>query len=338
MVKCYSLEISIFGVFMKAFITGATGFIGSHLAAMLLKRGDEVICLVRDPAKAGNLAAFGATLAKGDVTDRESMREPMRGADVVYHVAGWYAIGKLDRDKMQAINVDGARHTLELAAELGVPRIVHTSTVGVFGNTHGKVVDETYRAPKSEMKSEYERTKWEAHYEVAVPLQQKGAPVVIVQPGGVTGAGDVAVHVQTFRMFLQRTPAMAGAKSGITFAHVDDVAEGHVLAAEKGKVGESYIIAGDPITYRDLFLILERISGIPAAKLWAPGWMVSAGANLMGVLEAMGMQPAFSSEGLGTLVDYTFWGSADKAKRELGWTPRPIEETLRETLEDLKKR
>ncbi len=323
---------------MKAFITGATGFIGSHLAAMLRKRGDQVTCLVRDPAKASNLSAIGATLAKGDVTDRDSMREPMRGAEVVYHVAGWYAIGKLDRDKMQAINVDGARHTLELAAELGIPRIVHTSTVGVFGNTHGRVVDETYRAPKSEMASEYERTKWEAHYEVAVPLQQKGAPVIIVQPGGVTGAGDASPHVQTFQMFLQRTPAMAGAKSGLTFAHVDDIAESHILAAEKGKIGESYIIAGEPLTYRDLFQILEKISGIPAAQIWAPGWMVSATASLIGVLESMGLRPAFSSEGLGALADYTFWGSADKAKRELGWTPRPIEETLREVLEDLKRR
>lgn len=321
---------------MKIFVTGANGFIGSHLVSILVKRGHTVVCLVRDPQKAGRLAQPGVELAAGDVTQRDSMRALMQGSDAVFHLAGWYAIGNHDKARMQAINIDGARNTLELAAELGVPKIIHTSTVGVFGNTQGKVPDESYRVGKDAMASEYERTKWAAHYEVAVPLQQRGAPLLITQPGGVTGAGDTSPHVQTFDLFLQGMPIMFGAKSGITMAHVDDIAEGHALTLEKGKVGESYILAGPCLTYRDLFAHLEKITGKSGAKLWGPGWLAKGMAGMTSVLEGMGINSAFSAEALETLADYTFWGTADKAKRELGWQERPLDETLKEILEDRK--
>jgi nucleoside-diphosphate-sugar epimerase len=323
---------------MKIFITGANGFIGSHLAPLLIKRGHAVTCLVRDPQKADKLAAIGATLAAGDITDRATMREPMRGADAVFHLAGWYAIGQPDKAKMHAINVEGARHTLELAAELGVPKIIHTSTVGVFGNTHGQMPDETYRVGKEAMGSEYERTKWAAHYEVAEGLQKQGAPVIITQPGGVTGAGDPSPHVSLFEYFLRRMPVMFGARSGLTLAHVDDIAEGHALALEKGRPGQNYILAGPCLTYRQVFEVCEKITGIPATKVWAPGWLAAGLSKLAGLFEAMGVRMQFSAEALGSLADYTFWASADKAQRELGWTPRPVEATLRDVLEDLRQR
>jgi len=323
---------------MKYFITGATGFIGGRLARQLAQAGHHVVAIVRDPAKATDLAALGVELRKGDVTDRASLREAMPGADGVFHLAGWYAIGSLDAAKMQAINVDGARHTLELAAELGVPKIIHTSTVGVFGNTRGKIMDESYYAGKEAMGSEYERTKWAAHYEVAVPLQKKGAPVIIAQPGGVTGAGDTSPHVQTFESFLQRIPVMFGAKSGLTLAHVDDIADGHTLAMEKGKPGEAYILAGPSVTYRQIFEMCEKITGIPATKMWVPGWMAAGMSKLAGVLESVGLHLQFSAEALGALADYTFWGSAEKARRELGWQPRPVEDVLREVLNDVQAR
>ncbi len=255
---------------MKIFVTGASGFIGSHLVAKLIVRGHSVVCLVRDPSRATQLARQGAILASGDVTNRDSMREPMRGADAVFHLAGWYALG-IRRDEinsMRAINVDGTRNVLELAVDLGVPKVMHTSTVGVFGNTHGQVVDESYRAAKDTLKSEYERTKWAAHYEIAVPLQQRGAPVIILQPGGVTGAGDSAQHVVLYKFFLRRFPVMFGASSGVTWAHVDDIAEGHILAMERGRVGESYILAGPAMTYRELMEQFAKITGLPGPKIW----------------------------------------------------------------------
>lgn len=317
---------------MRAFVTGGNGFIGSHLVEQLLARGDTVVCLARYPEAMESLRARGAEIVRGDITDRASLEGPMRGADALYHLAGLYQFGPKYTPQMQAINVDGARNVLETAAALGVPRIVHTSTVGVFGNTHGLVVDETYRAQQSDLASEYERTKWQAHYEVAVPLQQRGAPVVIVQPGGVTGAGDTSPHMQVMDLYISRFPLGFGARSGLTYAHVDDIAAGHVLAAERGKVGESYVLAGPSLTYRQTMELWAKLTGIPVARVWLPGWMVQLNRHALEVVERAGIHPAISAEGLASLEDYTFWASPDKAIRELGWRPRPVEETFREVL------
>ena len=328
---------------MKIFVTGATGFIGTHLVPKLISRGHAVTCLVRDPQKAESLAAVrvGATLVAGDVTDRESMREPMRGTDAVFHLAAWYAIGIGERDtaRMRAINVDGTRNTLELAVALGVSKIVYTSSVAVFGNTRGRIVDESHRASVDDMVSEYERTKWIAHYEIAVPMQQRGAPIIVVQPGGVTGPGDPTPPGRLYRLYLRGLPIMFGAKSGLTYAHVDDIAEGHVLALEKGRIGESYILAGPSLTFREAMQMWEKITGLPAPRMWLPGWVAVGMAKFAGLFErAFGLRTTLSSEALSSLADYTFFGSAEKAKRELGWQPRPVEETFRETLESWAKR
>ncbi len=313
-------------------MTGATGFIGSHLVRKLTARGDTAVCLVRDPARAENLAALGAALVRGDVTDAASVRAAMRGAEGVYHLAGMYEFGPRYIAQMRAINVEGARIVLETAAELGVPKIVHTSTVGVFGNTHGRVVDESYRCRKEELPSEYERTKWEAHYAVAVPLQARGAPLVITQPGGVTGAGDTSPHMQVMDLYLARLPIGFGAKSGITLAHVDDIADGHILAAERGQDGESYVLAGPALTYKQIQEKWAEITGISPPRVWVPAWMVGVNQRVLSWLERAGLHLPLSAEALASQMDYTFWATADKAKRELGWTSRPIEETFREVL------
>jgi len=319
---------------MKFFVTGATGFIGGHLAQKLIAQGHQVTCLARNPDKATNLTKLGATLVKGDVSDRAVMREAMRGVDGVYHIAALYKLGLEFRDQMVAANVEGTRHTLEAAVEAGVPKIVYTSTIGVFGNTHGQIVDETYRVAQQGLKSEYERTKWAAHYEVAVPLQQQGAPIVIVQPGGVTGPGDTSPFNTVYEFYLNRMPVMMGRQAGLTVAHVDDIADGHLLAMEKGRSGESYILGGPPLRYKQIMEMWQAICGIPAPKIWLPGWTAGLSASLAGGLETFLKLPmAMSSEALNALADSTFYATADKAKRELGWQPRPIEETLKEVLD-----
>jgi nucleoside-diphosphate-sugar epimerase len=318
---------------MKYFVTGATGFIGGHLVAKLLARGDEVSCLVRNPDKAANLVQQGVTLVKGDVSDRAVMRESMRGADGVFHIAALYKFGLEFKDRMHAANVDGTRNTLGAASEAGVPKIVYTSTVGVFGNTHGQIVDESYRVQEQSLFSEYERTKWAAHYGVAVPLQQKGTPIVIVQPGGVTGPGDTSPLNMVYDYYLNRMPIMMGPRAGITVAHVDDIADGHILAMDKGRAGESYILAGPAITYKQMMEMWQSIYGVPAPKLWLPGWTAALSSQLVGGLEKIfKLKTALSSEALMTQADYTFYASADKAKRELGWQPRPLEATFKEVL------
>jgi nucleoside-diphosphate-sugar epimerase len=239
------------------------------------------------------------------------------------------------KDQMHAANVDGTRNALDAAVEAGVPKIVYTSTVGVFGNTQGEIVDETYRVEIQSLRSEYERTKWAAHYEVAVPLQQKGAPIVIVQPGGVTGPGDTSPLNMVYEFYLNRMPVMMGPHAGVTVAHVDDIADGHLLAMEKGRNGEAYILAGPPVTYKQMMEMWQAICGIPAPKLWLPAWTARLSAQLVGGLERVfKLKTAISSEVLTTQADYTFYATADKARRELGWQPRPLETTFKEVLDD----
>lgn len=322
---------------MNIFVTGATGFIGSHLVPILIKRGHRVTCLVRDPARA-DVALSGAMLAQGDITDRESVRAAMRGADAVFHLAAWYTVGAIDKQKMRAINVEGTRNVLQVAAELGVSKIVYTSTAGVFGNTRGKIVDETYRIDVVELASEYERTKWQAHYEIAVPMQRAGVPIVIVHPGITVGPGDTSPVTNFYDFYFRRMPVMFGARSGGSWAHVNDIAEGHALAMERGRVGEAYIIAGPSFTYRDAMLKWQAITGIPAPRIWLPGWFAAMLAQAMAVAERFGVRSTFSSEGLRSLADSTWFVSAEKAKRELGWQPGPIELAFQETLEYEKRK
>lgn len=324
---------------MKAFVTGANGFIGSHLVAQLTARGDNVTCLVREPGKAAALEKMGAQLVQGDVTDRARVRETMRGADVVFHLAGIYRYGAKYLPHMRAVNVDGARNVLETAAELGASRIIHTSSVAVFGNTRGLMVDESYQCKKEDVASEYERTKWEAQYEVAAPLQKRGAPVIVVLPGVVTGPNDPSPHMMQVAFYLNRFPVGFGAKSGVTWAHVDDIAAGHILATERGKNGEAYVLAGPALTWKQAQEMWQELTGIPAPKIWLPGWMVALNHRALALVERTGLHLPLSADAVASQADYTFWASADKAKRELGWKPRPVEETFREMLEfEMRKR
>lgn len=317
---------------MKYFVTGATGFIGGYLAQRLIKDGHEVVALVRTPAKAQALADTGVIIAQGDITDKASMREPMTGVDGVFHVAAWYKVGMKDSSMAQTINVEGTRNVLELMKELGVPKGVYTSTVAVFSDTKGELKDEKYKF-NGEHLSEYDRTKWEAHYRVAQPMMDAGLPLVIVQPGAVYGKGDQSELGNTTAQYLQRKLPVIPQGMAVCWARVEDVVEGHILAMEKGEVGESYIIAGPPHTLVEYFELAEQITGIPAPRLKAPAAMLKASAVLMGVIGNLVEVPAtYTAEGLRVSAGVTYLGDNSKAKRELGYNPRSLEAGLPEIL------
>ncbi len=203
---------------------------------------------------------MGAEVVFGDITDVSSMRESMQGSDVVFHLAGWYEIGAVDREQMEITNVGGTRKVLRLAHELGVPRIIYTSTVNVFGDTKGEFVDETY-FNDGPFLTEYDRTKWLAHYKVAVPLMEKGAPITIVMPGPVYGPGDQSIIADVMRMFYRGFPIIPGPDTVLTFTHVEDVAEGHLLALEKGRIGETYILTGPAIPLGEMIDFWAHLTG-----------------------------------------------------------------------------
>lgn len=318
---------------MRYFITGATGFVGGRVTRHLLAAGHNVAAVVRAPAKAADLAALGVELHQGDVTDKESMRVPMTGADGVFHIAGWYKIGTQDKRDGASINIEGTRNVLELMRDLRIAKGVYTSTLAVFSDTCGQLVDETYRYDGPHL-SEYDRTKWVAHYEVASPLIAAGLPLVIVQPGLIYGPGDTSSVRTTFIQYLQRKLPLLPAKTAFSWAHVDDVARGHMLAMERGKVGESYIIAGPTHTLIDGMAIAERITGIRAPRIHASPGVMRTMAETMGAVERIVPVPeTYSSEYLRVSAGVTYIGDNAKARRQLAYAPRSLHEGLRETLE-----
>jgi dihydroflavonol-4-reductase len=317
---------------MKAFVTGGTGFIGSHVIRQLVERGYEVTALARSEQGAAAVAALGATPVIGDVTDMESMRPGMTGSDVVFHIAAWYKIGSADWQSAESINVGGTRKVLRLAQELAIPRVVHTSTVGVFSDTKGQLVDETYYN-EGPFVSEYERTKWLAHYKVAMPLIEKGAPIIIVMPGVVYGPGDPSPSSVLMRQFQQSgMPVLPGPETTFTFAHVDDIAAGHILAAEKGQIGETYILAGPAVPLGEMVDFWAYLTGKPKPIIRIPAALLRPLAPIVGFLRSfLPLPPIINEESLSSM-GVTYMARADKARAQLGWQTRSLHEGMSETL------
>jgi len=315
---------------MRYFVTGATGFIGGHLARELVKRGHQVSAIVRTPDKANDLRALGIEIHKGDITDRASLVEPMRGADGVFHVAAWYKVGAKDKHVAEEINVEGTRNVLEVMRDLKIPKGVYTSTVAVYSDTHGEAVNESYFY-EGEHLSEYDRTKWLAHYRVAMPMMRDGLPLVIVLPGVVYGKDDPSGLGNAMRSYLQGKLPMLPQKTAFAWAHVDDVVQGHILAMERGTIGESYIIAGEVKTYIEAMKLAEKISGVPLTRLSAPPALFLLMSKLAKPFDEW-LPDGYSSEGLRVVAGVTYIGSNEKAKQRLGYTPRSLEEGLREVL------
>ncbi|MCH9685301.1 MAG: NAD-dependent epimerase/dehydratase family protein [Deltaproteobacteria bacterium] len=318
---------------MRYFVTGATGFIGGRLVRQLREVGHEVRALVRDPSRAQDLVDLGVEVFPGDIREPTTMRGPMKDVDGVFHVAAWYKLGSDEAAYAQSINVSGTRNVLRLMKELQIPKGVYTSTVAVFSDTHGQLVDESYRYD-GPMLTEYERTKHQAHYKVALPMIEQGLPLVIVMPGVVYGPGDRSPIHDAFSQYLQGRLPAAPKGARYCWGHVDDIARGHVLAMDKGQTGESYILAGQPYGLLEALDLAEQLTGIKAPRVRLPAGPIKAVASLMETIERYVPIPStYRSESLRGAAGVTYVARADKAHRELGWRVRPLEEGLRETLE-----
>ena len=313
---------------MKYFVTGATGFVGSVLARKLCEQGHDVHASVRDPNKAKDLHTQGVKLFKSDVTDKESMREAMQGVDGVYHVAGWYKIGVKDKRDGERVNVRGTRNVLELMQDLKIPKGVYTSTLAVNSDTGGKLVDESYRFHGRHL-SEYDRTKAAAH-DIAEEFIAKGLPLVIVMPGLIYGPGDTSELRTNILNFLQERLPMLPNQTGYCWAHVDDIAQGHILAMQNGRIGESYIIAGEPHRIADAFKLASEITG-KRPPMVIPHKVFGLLSVLVRPFDGL-LPPMYTSEGLRVIAGVTYWGDNSKAKLELGYKPRPLREGWGETL------
>jgi nucleoside-diphosphate-sugar epimerase len=316
---------------MRYFVTGATGFIGGHVARQLIESGHHVVALVRSPERASALRELGVELAPGDVTDRQSLVAPMRDADGIFHLAGWYQVGVREKSPAQRINVDGTRNVLEVMRELSIPRGVYTSTLAVFGDTHGHLAVES-TVPQARWLSEYDRTKWAAHYEVAEPLMRDGLPLVIVQPGVVYGPGDPSLIGDTLRAYLRRQLPVVPRSAAYCWGHVEDMARAHLLAMQRGQPGQSYIIAGPPHSLVEALSLAERLTGITRPRWSVSRTMLRAFSNVAGVVERVAsLPPSYTAEALRAACA-TYLGSNAKARAELGLDVRSLEDGLRATL------
>jgi nucleoside-diphosphate-sugar epimerase len=306
---------------MRAFVTGATGFLGGRLTTRLRERGDEVVALVRRDVE------LDAELVRGDLSNRGVLREAMHGCDAVFHCAAVYEVGVPERERASMVetNIRGTEHVIDAATEAGVPRIVHVSTVNVFGNTHGEVVDETYERPPGGWLSTYDWTKHEAH-RVALERIADGAPLLIAMPGAVYGPGDhseLGAQLDRARRGKLRFKALADV--GLNAVHVDDVVAGLLLVLERGRVGESYVLGGE-ITR--LSQMLDLVSPRPV-RLTIPTPLIRAlipAGPVVGRL--MGTGPNLR-ELISASAGVTYWASDEKARRELGYAPRALAEGLR---------
>lgn len=311
---------------MKAFVTGATGFVGGRLAARLRERGDEVVALVRDPGKAGRLRELGCTIVEGDLSSRPALAAAMEGCDAVFHVAAIYRNGvpRSKRDELFAANVTGTENALDAAVDAGVGRIVHVSSNVAFGDTRGEVVDETYEPPAGQYVSLYHETKALAHRAARDRIAQ-GAPIVIVQPGGIYGPGD---HTEIGGMLERgvrgKVVVLPFGGVGLNWVFVDDLVEGILLAHDRGRVGESYVLGGEIGTLRHAVEKSFAAGGHRARIVPVPTWVVRLATPLGPLLGLSIADLVSASNGV------TYWGRDDKARSELGYAPRELERGLRE--------
>jgi dihydroflavonol-4-reductase len=320
---------------MKAFVTGATGFLGSHVARVLAEQGGDLRLLVRSTSNLKNLEGLKAETATGDLRDPASIEKAMAGCEVVFHVAADYRLWVRDPAEMYRSNVEGTRSILEAARKNAVRCVVYTSSVATMGFTrNGRPADEDSPVSLADMIGHYKRSKFMAE-QVALEAGRSGMRVVTVNPTTPVGEQDVK-PTPTGRIvvdFLKRKfPAYV--ETGLNLVDVRECARGHVAALEKGKSGERYILGGENLTLKQILDKLGAIAKLPAPKVKLPYFVAyAAGAvdeTVFGRL--LGREPRATVETV-RMGKKKMWASSDKAERELGWKAMPADAALRRAVE-----
>jgi dihydroflavonol-4-reductase len=319
---------------MHAFVTGGTGFIGGAVVRHLLKAGHTVQALVRPASDARQLDGLPVERVTGDLSDRESLRRGMAGCDWFFHIAALYSYWGHPWEDFYQANVLGTRNVLEFAREADVKRIVYTSSIAALGiNQDGSPADENTPSSLEDRIGPYQRSKFLAE-QVASDFARQGLPVVIVNPSTPVGAGDhkptptgqIIVDYLNGRMF-------GYVDTGLNIIDVDDVAAGHLLAAERGQVGERYILGNKNLTLKQLLDLLSEVSGLPPVRLHIPHWVAQAWSYVDVGLARLnkGHVPAATPEKVRLSQRYEFFDPS-KAVQELGLPQTAVREALRKAV------
>ncbi len=320
---------------MKCFVTGATGFLGSHVARKLLAQGAELRLLVRATSRTDNIEGLAAERVVGDLRDAESLKRGMAGCEFAFHVAADYRLWSLNRKELYDSNVDGTRNILQAARDAGVRRVIYTSSVATMGfGNNGRLTDESSPVSLSNMIGDYKRSKFMAE-RLVIEAGQAGQNVVIVNPTTPIGERDIK-PTPTGRIvvdFLRRKfPAYVD--TGLNLVDVVDCAEGHLLAMEKAVPGERYILGGENLTLKQILDKLAVITGLPSPKVKLP----YAVAYATGVVDTLVNGTIRKREPRVTLDSVRMgrkkmFVTSSKAERELGWNPKPVDDALRRAVE-----
>lgn len=317
---------------MKVLVTGANGFTGSHLVKALERRGDAVVGLVRKSSNLKRLSGCNVQLVYGDITDRDALKTAMTGVDWVFHTAAYVELGLVDAPAMERVNVEGTRAVMEVAQATDVKKVVYCSTIGVFGDTQGRVVDETFQREQADFSSAYDRTKYEAQ-QIVDRFAAQGLPVVSILPSGIFGADDPHFGPVIQQFLKGKLKLWAGGERITGIVHVDDLVTAMILAAEQGKPGEHYIISAGDLTTREMFAILSQETGVPVPNE-APKPLVRLAGNLLDPIGRLfKWQPPLSRERVHYVYDRCVRVDATKARTELGWQPRSVSQTLKEIVQ-----
>jgi dihydroflavonol-4-reductase len=320
---------------MKIFMTGATGFIGGRTARLLLDQGHELTCLVRDSGRATKLSELGCEIVEGDISSRSELAGWMDGFDAVIHNAAIYEVGIPDsrRADLFEANVRGTSNTLNACLDAGIGRVLYVSSCVVFGNTEGEVTTEEFQRSDLEFDSVYEQTKYEAH-QIAIDLiEREGLPCVIAMPAGVYGPEDHSALGQMISNFLDgKLPLVPFPELGSGETYVDDIAAGLALVLDRGEAGESYILNSENVTVRQILETAAKVTGRKGPGRAMPTRLLKLLRPIGPLVGRIMDQPPNLAELIRSADGVTFYASAEKARRELGFDPRDLETGIRDML------
>ncbi len=318
---------------IKAFVTGGTGFVGANLVRLLLEQGYAVRALVRPSSSLANLQGLAVEIVRGDLGDPD-LEKYLRGCQVLFHVAAHYTLWRRDRDALYRSNVLGTRNILAAAQQAGIERTVYTSSVAAIGvSPAGNPADETYQSPLGKLVGDYKKSKFLAEQE-AQRAAQAGQDVVIVNPSTPIGAWD-AKPTPTGDIILRflRRQMPAYLDTGLNLIHVQDVAQGHLLALNRGRTGDRYILGHQNWTLKAMLEQLAGLTNLPAPKITVPTWIPLTAAWVDECLLApLGKPPSLPLAGVQMAKQRMYYDAA-KAVRELGLPQTPIQTALKDAVE-----
>jgi dihydroflavonol-4-reductase len=318
---------------MRAFVTGGTGFIGSHVVRSLLQSAYQVTALVRPNSNLDNLQGLDIDIVQGDLNDPHICKQ-MQGSQYLFHVAAHYSLWQKDRELLYLNNVEGTRNILAAAQKAGIERTVYTSSVAAIGvGKSGEIVDETYQSPREKLVGDYKKSKFLAE-QVAIEFAKKGQDIVIVNPSSPIGPLDIKPTPTgdiILRFLRRQMPAYVD--TGLNFIDVRDVAAGHLLALEKGKGGDRYILGNQNLSLKQLLEQLSQITNLPAPQTSIPAWIPLTVAWVdEKILAPLGKTPTVPIDGV-RMAQQPMYYDASKAIRELGLPQSPLNIALKDAVD-----